>query len=174
MKGDRWGHGRKRRTAAEGRERKESRWTAKIPGWATAWVVMLLTELRSTKFGSRFGRGTSHSLQTCLMHLGALRKKLGGSWQYKTAEQEVGTCSTGGDRPTGGDPPTSRESRWALLGTSLAVQWLGLALPLQGARVGSLVRELRSPHATWHGQKKRDGHSIGVKYDMMSYKRERT
>ena len=32
----------------------------------------------------------------------------------------------------------------AMFGTSLAVQWLGLLLPLQRAQVPSLVRELRS------------------------------
>ena len=37
------------------------------------------------------------------------------------------------------------------LGTSLAVQWLRLHLPMQGVRVQSLVRELRS-HML-HGQK---------------------
>ena len=37
------------------------------------------------------------------------------------------------------------------LGTSLAVQWLRLHLPMQGVQVGSLVGELRS-HMPW-GQK---------------------
>lgn len=34
---------------AKQRERKESSQTAKIPGWAAGWVVMILTEPGSTR-----------------------------------------------------------------------------------------------------------------------------
>ena len=42
--------------------------------------------------------------------------------------------------------PASHEKTWR--GTSLAVQWLGLCLPMQGVRVRSLVGELRSHMAS--------------------------
>ena len=38
-------------------------------------------------------------------------------------------------------------------GTSLAVQWLRIYLPVQKAPVHSLVGELRSHMPMWHGQK---------------------
>ena len=43
--------------------------------------------------------------------------------------------------------------------TSLVVQWLRLVLPLQGARIQSLVREV--PNAAWCGQKGKKKRGLG-------------
>ena len=50
------------------------------------------------------------------------------------------------------------------IGNSLAVQWLGSVLPLQGEQVQSLVGELKIPQALWHSQKDRVGLHGGDSY----------
>ena len=50
----------------------------------------------------------------------------------------------GEDRGHGGRKQQDSQSLLKGDWTSLAIQWLGLSLPLQGTRVWSLVRELRS------------------------------
>ena len=55
-----------------------------------------------------------------------------------------------------GDDCEGSVLKYVCLGTSLAVQWLRLALPLQGVRVRSLFGELRChvPHSAAKKKKK--------------------
>ena len=60
-------------------EREEVRVSCQDP-WLGNWVGgNAINRDEKYKVASWFGRGTSHPLQTCLMHLGALRKNPRGS-----------------------------------------------------------------------------------------------
>lgn len=76
--------------------------------------------------------------------------------------------------PQRGGPPASRESRQALLGTSGWFSGKDSAPAMQEALVQSLVRELRSLHTTHEESKQtnRHGHSIGIKYDILTQTRK--
>ena len=57
-----------------------------------------------------------------------------------------------------------RGVKFTRLGTSLAVQWLGLWLPLQGAQVRSLAAEVRSH--MWHSMAKKKKARLDDREDM--------
>ena len=176
MKGDTWRYGGKRRTGkTKGKKRVQVNCQ---DSWLGDWVGGNdINRAREYKIASRFCRESSRSLQTCLMHLRALCKTLRGSGQYKTTEWEVVTRSAGKDRPT------KRRSTCKLrIKTGTTGDFQG------GPVVRILPLQCRTRFNPWSGnwdpcmlhseekskQTNKHGHRIGIKYDILSYKLQRT